>query len=488
MLDDLIKDSRAIDLIETLDFQTECGKKQFLHDLHTPITSDINILKKKQESIRFQRSTMDIATTFDIVKQAEVKLKDILEPSSLDKESVEQILFSKWKAIELFNTIPFCIFFVSMWKQYAMPVLAICMPLLFFFGPYIALRHVYKLPILFSEYLTIFFKTLGIDGKIEFKQIIQLTVTAISVGQSMYQPVQNAFHIRKIDSDLQEKGRAILQIRDVLETLYPGQPEKNPLSDLDEKDILRSFAECWDLPFRLKIAFQNIGEKEVLFRLANCEELRLVSWNTKGTVLFKEAKNPFQKDTVPFSVFLKDGKQHCILTGPNGGGKSSFMRSLLLNMFLAQKFGLFFGTVNSKASIDPFDWIASGLRLEDTPGILSLFEREVQFAAESLQREGRGFLIFDELFHSTNPPDGERTAEIFLKSVWAKKNLTSIISTHVFALADKAPSHVLRLCTPAKRLDDGTLHFEYSLHEGICKVSSVDLVFKKCGFPSSRKT
>jgi hypothetical protein len=215
-----------------------------------------------------------------------------------------------------------------------MPVLAICMPLLFFFGPYIALRYVYKLPITFSEYLTIFFKTLGIDGKIEFKQIIQLTVTAISVGQSMYQPVQNAFHIRKIDGDLQEKGRAILQIRDVLETLYPGQPEKNPLSDLDEKDILRSFAECWDLPFRLKIAFQNIGEKEVLFRLANCEELRLVSWNTKGTVLFKEAKNPFQKDTVPFSVFLKDGKQHCILTGPNGGGKSSFMRSLLLNMFL----------------------------------------------------------------------------------------------------------------------------------------------------------
>ena len=70
MLDDLIKDSRAIDLIETLDFQTECGKKQFLHDLHTPITSDINILKKKQESIRFQRSTMDIATSFDIVKHS----------------------------------------------------------------------------------------------------------------------------------------------------------------------------------------------------------------------------------------------------------------------------------------------------------------------------------------------------------------------------------------------------------------------------------
>jgi hypothetical protein len=484
----LIKDSRAAELVETLEFQTECGKRQFLHDLATPLSNDINILRRKQQSIQYERNHLINATTFEMVKQAEEKLKDVLDPTALDKESVEQILFSGWLPLTIFNTIPFCLLFVSIWKQYIQPILAVCMPLIFFFGPYITMRYMYKLYIPFDAYVKIFFQALGINEKMDMKQILQITMTFVSLGQSMYQPVQNAFHIRKIDGDLQEKGRAILQVKVALDTLYPGQPEKNPLSDLDEKDILRSFADCWDLPFRLRIAFQNIGEKEVLYRLASHENLRLVSWNKKGAILFKEARNPFQSDTVPFSVYLKDGRQHSIITGPNGGGKSSFMRSFLLNILMAQKFGLFFGGTDAVASLDPFDWIASGLRLEDTPGVLSLFEREVQFAAETLQKRGRGFLIFDELFHSTNPPDGEKTAALFLDSVWAKKHLTSVISTHVFSLAEAAPDHVQRLCVPAEKLEDGTLRFEYKLRQGICKVSSVDLVFEKCGFPRSRKT
>jgi len=484
----LLKDSRAEDLIEILEFQTECGKRQFIHDLSKPLSYDLNILKRKQQALQAERSHPTQAAVFELVKQAEGTLKGVLDPSSLDKESVEQILFSGWKPLAVLNTIPFCIFFVSMWKQYIMPVLAICMPFIFFFGPYITMRYVYKFDMSFDMYLKIFFQALGVNAKMDMKQIIQILVSFISIGQSMYQPVQNAFHIRKIDGDLQEKGRAVLQVKHALDTLYPGQPEKNPLSDLDEKDILRSFAECWDLPFRLRVAFQNIGEKEVLFRLASCKSLRLVSWNKKGAVLFKEARNPFQLDSVPFSVYMKTGKQHCILTGPNGGGKSSFMRSLLLNILMAQKFGLFFGDADSRASLDPFEWIASGLRLEDTPGLLSLFEREVQYAADALRKGGRGFLIFDELFHSTNPPDGERTADLFLTSLWTKKNLTSMISTHVFSLAEAAPSHVLRLCVPAEKREDGSLHFDYKIRQGICKVSSVDLVFEKCGFPRSRKT
>lgn len=484
----LIKDSRAAQLVEILDFQTDCGKRQFLHDLHTPLISDVAILRKRQESIQQERTSSASAEIFELVKQAEDKLKDVLDPSSLDKESVEQILFSGWKPLAILNTIPFCIFFISIWKQYVMPILAICIPFIFLFGPFIMMRHLYSIDIPFNEYLKIFFQVLGLNHTMELKQITQLMLSFFSIGQSIYQPIQNAFHIRKIDNDLQEKGRAILQVKSALETLYPGQPEKNPLSDLDPNDILRSFAECWDLPFRLRIAFQNIGEKEVLYRLANSEHLRLISWNRRGAVLFKETKNPFQLEGVPFSVYLKDGKQHCILTGPNGGGKSSFMRSLLLNILMAQKFGLFFGGADAVASLDPFEWIASGLRLEDTPGLLSLFEREVQFAADTLQKKGRGFLIFDELFHSTNPPDGERTASLFLHSVWAKKNMTSMISTHVFSLAESSPQHVLRLCVPAEKLDDGSLRFDYRVRQGICKISSVDLVFEKCGFPRSRKT
>jgi DNA mismatch repair ATPase MutS len=149
--------------------------------------------------------------------------------------------------------------------------------------------------------------------------------------------------------------------------------------------------------------------------------------------------------------------------------------------------GVCFGTPEGTYSLHPFDWIQSGLHLEDLPGKLSLFEREVQFATEALKKARnnptqRGLLLFDELFHSTNPPDGERTAQIFLEQVWSFSHLSSIISTHVFSLAESSPKRIQKLCVPALKDKSGNLTFTYTLRNGICKVSSVDLVLQKCGF------
>ena len=61
-------------------------------------------------------------------------------------------------------------------------------------------------------------------------------------------------------------------------------------------------------------------------------------------------------------------------------------------------------------------------------------------------------------------------------------HLTTLISTHVFPLAETAPPFVQRLCVPAEKGVDGALKFSYRLQPGICRVSSVDLVLQKCGF------
>jgi DNA mismatch repair ATPase MutS len=134
----------------------------------------------------------------------------------------------------------------------------------------------------------------------------------------------------------------------------------------------------------------------------------------------------------------------------------------------------------------PFDWIATGLRLEDRPGSTSMFESEVEFAIQIVQRakatpDQIGFIFFDELFHSTNPPDGARTADIFLQKLWQTPNTASFISTHVFDLAKKAPKKIQRLCVPAQKNEEGGLTFTYTLQKGICEVSSVDVILKEKG-------
>jgi DNA mismatch repair ATPase MutS len=90
-------------------------------------------------------------------------------------------------------------------------------------------------------------------------------------------------------------------------------------------------------------------------------------------------------------------------------------------------------------------------------------------------------VLFDELFHSTNPPDGARTADIFLEKLWIQANVASFISTHVFDLAKKARKQIQKLCVPAVLKKDGSLQFTYTLKSGICEVSSVDEILREKG-------
>jgi DNA mismatch repair ATPase MutS len=96
-----------------------------------------------------------------------------------------------------------------------------------------------------------------------------------------------------------------------------------------------------------------------------------------------------------------------------------------------------------------------------------------------------GLVLYDELFHSTNPPDGIRTAERFLEQLWAKETILSIVSTHVFELVDSAPDSVQRLCCSAEE-DGETLTFLYDVKPGICKVSSVKSIWERFGLTAGK--
>jgi hypothetical protein len=113
-----------------------------------------------------------------------------------------------------------------------------------------------------------------------------------------------------------------------------------------------------------------------------------------------------------------------------------------------------------KAQVSYLSWIADGMRLDDFPGSLSMFEREVSFASSILRKTsgGNGIVLYDELFHSTNPPDAIRTSELFCKNLWQKTNCISVISTHVYSLARNAPQHVKALCVAATH-NNGELEF-----------------------------
>ena len=127
----------------------------------------------------------------------------------------------------------------------------------------------------------------------------------------------------------------------------------------------------------------------------------------------------------------------------------------------------------------PFHTMFVCLKPDDLPGSKSRFEREMEFTANTLRCDKPSLLFIDELYHSTNPPDALRSCTLYCDKLWKKPNIVSVISTHLFELVETAPQTIQRLCCPATLDEQGQIHFDYTLIQGICKVSSVDELIKK---------
>lgn len=488
----ILKECSADALSQTLGFETEAGKTQFASQLRR-LTNKTGILQRRQ-AVLLQMRTLD-TSTFEkhlaVCKEVEPALKVFFDKSKVEENSFEQLTFSSWTALQPLNTIPFCLLLLSYFKLYAVPGMALLTPLFMLLGPYIFLKYVYNLPITTDQYVQILLNMLGIQSLdlSNPKLLLQASLTLFSIGQSIYQPIQNARHLAGINEQLLAKGQAVERFHEALVGLLQALPDeirpRDPLAHLPFGDPHRCFAAAFDHPVDLRLALHTVGDIEVLYRVASYTSFNPVRFvQTKGPYLqIQDGHNPFQgSSAIPFSLRLGGARHHAILTGPNRGGKSSVLRSTLLSVVLAQTFGMACGHV----VLRPFDWIATGLRLEDRPGSSSLFESEVTFAVDIIKRAQHepshaGLVLFDELFHSTNPPDGARTADLFLQKLWQQDNMASFISTHVFDLAKKAHKHIQKLCVPAHKKEDGSLHFTYTLNTGICEVSSVDEILKEKG-------
>ncbi len=148
--------------------------------------------------------------------------------------------------------------------------------------------------------------------------------------------------------------------------------------------------------------------------------------------------NPFldAAKAVPnsFEMDSQNGVRNAIITGPNAGGKSTFITGIATSLLLAQTFGI---VAAEEAVITPFNKISTYINLtDDIAKGKSLFMAEVQRAQDhittlaNLGDDEFCFSIMDELFSGTNPVEGEAAAYSIAHHMGQYENSLGILATH----------------------------------------------------------
>ena len=195
------------------------------------------------------------------------------------------------------------------------------------------------------------------------------------------------------------------------------------------------------------------------------------------------------KHLVKNSIKLgKDHRKNAILTGPNAGGKSTFLKGITISIVLGQTIG--FAPV-SHLAFTPFAKINTYMNItDDTAAGKSLFKTEVERAQELLSTilelgsKSFSFSIMDEMFSGTTPKEGAAASYAVAKKLASCTNSIILLASHFSMLKDleKETVEFKNYQVRVIRHKDGSFSYPFKLEEGFADQNVAIDLLKQEGF------
>ena len=215
----------------------------------------------------------------------------------------------------------------------------------------------------------------------------------------------------------------------------------------------------------------NISNKQINFAT-------FTDKNAKST--FKNNYYASLKDAAPIKNNINLNK-NMIVTGPNASGKTTILKSTLINVIVTQQFGCGF---YDSAKLKPFKYIHCYLNIPDTSGRDSLFQAEARRCKEILdvikmnKKDGH-FCVFDELYSGTNPEEAVTSATAFMEYVIKNPNVYCMLTTHFVEICNKLKTNKsVTNCNMLTTKVGNRLKYTYKLAEGISTVKGgINILF-----------
>lgn len=201
-----------------------------------------------------------------------------------------------------------------------------------------------------------------------------------------------------------------------------------------------------------------------------------------GVVLkSKNAGHPLldPKKSILNDITIKGG-QFFIITGANMAGKSTFLRTVSLQIMMANV-GL--PVCAEAVSYSPIKLITSMRTTDSLTDDESYFFSELKrlrYIVDEIQTD-RYFIVLDEILKGTNSTDKALGSRRFVERL-VKSKSTGIIATHDLSLCEVAKEYdAVKNHYFDAEIIDNELHFDYTFKDGICQNMNASFLLKKMG-------
>ena len=204
---------------------------------------------------------------------------------------------------------------------------------------------------------------------------------------------------------------------------------------------------------------------------------------TEPALTASDLYHPLLETPVSYDVALTPDQNFLFLTGANMAGKSTFIKSVGVAVYLAH---LGMGVPAGSMQLTLFDGLLSNIQVADN--IIkgeSYFFNEVQRIRKTIEKinDGRKWLILiDELFKGTNVQDAMKCSTTVIEGLRKMKNALFILSTHLYEIGEALEQYPnIQFRYFETQVKDEQLVFNYQLKKGISNDRLGYLILKKEG-------
>lgn len=185
---------------------------------------------------------------------------------------------------------------------------------------------------------------------------------------------------------------------------------------------------------------------------------------------------------IPNSFNLEDMPTVDIVTGSNMAGKSTFLRTVGVNMTLA-----FAGApvCAGQMSLSVFK-VLSYMRIKDSLNDqTSTFKAELnrlKMILDAIQSNKNAFVLIDEMLRGTNSKDKYLGSKVFIEKL-IEQNTPALFATHDLQLSEMQETYPenIRNYHFDIQITEGEMEFDYKLKTGPCKTFNAALLLKQIG-------